>query len=166
MRKIILLTMLLPVWLSAQQGAAPPPTPAALTTAPSKQRPMRDWLGQHDDVAHFYGSFFLNEAAYQIQGWAFPKWKPSRKILIANAFTVLCISAKERFDMFKKNPTEWSWDDWLIGLWAIPIYNIVRICLNDWRSTRAEIYTDPIDPMIKKRNAPRKWSLKRQGFLN
>lgn len=154
----VLLILFVPILLSAQQPGA--------GSAPRPKQPVRDWLGVHDDVAHFYGSFFINEAAYQIQGFAFPDWKPSKRMLFSSAFTLGCIALKERWDMSKKHPTGWSWDDFFIGCWAIPVYLIVRVCLNDFRSSE-KIYADPLDPQIRKRSkAPRKWSLKRQGFLN
>lgn len=137
-------------------GVSPRPQP----------KPIESFLTKYNSEAHFYGSFFINEAAYQIQGFAFPDWKPSRRMLFSSAFTLGCIALKERYDMSKKYPTGWSWDDFFIGCWAIPIYLIVRVCLNDFRK-RNDIYIDPDDSQIRKRSkAPRKWSLKRQGFLN
>lgn len=141
--------------LAAQHGKAPQP------------RPVRDWLGQHDDVAHFYGSCFVNEAAYQVSGKLFPKWGTGKRLAFSCATTLVAITAKERWDMIKRNPTGWSWSDWLMGCWAIPIYCIVRICLNDFRGS-AGIVVDADDSMMarKRSKAPRKWSLKRMGFLN
>ena len=35
--------------------------------------------------------------------------------------------------MVKKNPTGWGWMDMFIGVWAIAIYDIVKICWYDWK---------------------------------
>lgn len=104
---------------------------------PSKPTPfLRDWLKQNDDVAHFYGSCLVNDVAYTAQGLLFPEWKPTKKLLISNAITISVISLKETYDCYKPNKTGWSWDDFFIGVWAMAIYTIVRICLNDYRTHR------------------------------
>lgn len=153
--KKLLLILFVPILLSAQQ-------PGASGTAPRPQpKPIESFITKYNSEVHFYSSFFINEAAYQIQGFAFPDWKPSRRMLFSSAFTLGCIALKERWDMSKKHPTGWSWDDFFIGCWAIPVYLIVRVCLNDFRSIE-EIYADPFDPQIRKRSkAPRNWCIKR-----
>jgi len=82
---------------------------------------------------HFYGSAAINESTYQIQSYAFPKWKESRKILISNGITLACIFTKEVYDTKKKKPTGFSWDDIFVGCWSIPVYDIVNLCRYDWK---------------------------------
>ena len=134
-----LIILLFPIMLSAQH------------------KPVRDWLTTHNDVAHFYGSVLVNETAYQVSGKLFPEWRPGKRIAFSNVVTLIAISIKERYDMLKANPTGWSWDDFFIGCWAIPVYDIVRICLNDFRKSPNDAYY--------KNKAPKKWSLKRMGFI-
>jgi hypothetical protein len=93
----------------------------------------REWLGKHDDVAHFYGSVSINEFSYQVSSWTFPKWSETKKVLISNAVTASCIFIKERYDMLKRNPTGWNWMDVFIGFWAIAIYDIFNICRFDFK---------------------------------
>lgn len=92
-----------------------------------------DKIKQRDDVFHFYGSVIIDESAYQIQSYAFPEMKEVPKVLIANGVTLLCIFGKERFDMVKKHPTGFSWDDVFVGSWAIPVYDIFNTCRYDLR---------------------------------
>ena len=120
-----------------------------------------------DGTLHFYGSCFVNEAAYQVSGKLFPKWGTGKRLAFSCGVTVLAITAKERWDIIKPHPTGWSWDDWLMGAWAIPVYVVVRICLNDFRGASDVVVDADGDSMMarKRSKAPRKWSLKRMGFL-
>jgi len=88
------------------------------------------------EVKHFYGAIIINEGTYQIQSFAYPKWTPTKKVLIANGITLTAIFGKEIYDKHKKNPTGFSWDDIFIGCWSIPVYDIVRICINDVKKRR------------------------------
>lgn len=89
-----------------------------------------------DDVLHFYGSFAINEGAYQIQSFAFPKMKETKKVLISNGITLLAIFGKEWYDTKKKRPTGFSWDDIAVGSWAVPIYDIFNIVRYDFKNNK------------------------------
>lgn len=115
----ILLLILLSFSLSAQK--------------PSSPKPVRQWLSDHNDAAHFYGSCLVNDVYYSTQGLIWKDWTPTKKLFFSNAMTLATISAKEYYDTKKANPTGWGWGDWLTGLWAMVIYTLFRICLNDFR---------------------------------
>lgn len=94
---------------------------------------FKEFSTKYNSEVHFYTAFAVNDVSYHIQTWAFPKWSPTKKILISNGITLTAIFSKELYDTRKKKPTCFSWDDALIGCWSIPIYDIVRICLNDFK---------------------------------
>lgn len=95
-----------------------------------------DKIKERDDVLHFYGSFAINEGAYQIQSFAFPKMKETKKVLISNGITLLAIFGKEWYDTKKKRPTGFSWDDIAVGSWAVPIYDIFNIVRYDFKNNK------------------------------
>lgn len=82
------------------------------------------------DVKHFYASMAVNEAAYQIQSFACPKWRNSTKLVVSNLTTLAVGIAKELYD---KRSTGFSKDDLGMDIWSMPVYTIVRICINDWK---------------------------------
>jgi hypothetical protein len=106
-------------------------------------RPIEAFTTKYNSEVHFYGSCLINDAAYSIQGLIWPNRKPAKKLLISNAITLSCITLKEVYDIRKPKPTGWSWDDWLIGVWAMAIYCIVRICINDFRKPKEIINLEP-----------------------
>jgi len=91
-----------------------------------------DWMTKNNDAVHFYTAFGINEAAYQIQSYAFPKWKPARKVLVSNLVTLAAIFGKEFCDSHKANPTGVSKPDILNGIWSIPVYDIWNVCRRDF----------------------------------
>jgi hypothetical protein len=93
---------------------------------------FKEFSTKHNDAVHFYAAFMTNEAAYQIQSYAFPKWKPARKILVSNAITVMAIVLKEVYDKHKPNPTGVSKLDMMNGGWSIPVYDIFNIVRRDF----------------------------------
>ena len=112
-----------------------------LTFAQSK--PPEPFITKYNAEVHFYGSCLVNDAAYSLQGLIWPNRTPAKKLLISNAMTLACISSKEFYDTQKKRPTGWGWSDWLVGLWAMAIYTIVRICINDFRKSKQSIKLEP-----------------------
>jgi len=123
MKTILLILISFSLFGQSPQSPAPSSAP----------RPARQWLSDHNDAVHFYSSCFANDIYYSTQGLIWKDWTPTKKLLFSNAMTLATISGKEFYDTKKANPTGWSWDDWLTGLWAMAIYTIVRICLNDFR---------------------------------
>lgn len=114
-----LLLILISFTCFGQQNKPPEPVPAFIT--------------KYNAEVHFYGSILVNDAAYSIQGLIWKDWTPTKKLIISNIVTLGAITLKEVFDMHKANPTGFSKDDFFIGLWAMPIYIMVRICINDFR---------------------------------
>lgn len=112
-----------------------------LTFAQSK--PPEPFITKYNSEVHFYGSCLINDAAYSIQGMIWPNRKPAKKMLISNAVTLSLITLKETYDIHKPKPTGWGWGDWLVGLWAMAIYTIVRICINDFRKSKEKIKLEP-----------------------
>ena len=104
---------------------------------------FKEFSTKYNAEVHFYTAFAVNEVSYQSLTLACPKWKPSRKILVSNAVTLSCIFAKELYDSRKAKPTGFSWDDVFVGTWSIPIYDIVRICANDFRKSKQSIKLEP-----------------------
>lgn len=100
---------------------------------PRAEQPVRNWLSTHNDAAHFYGSCLVNDFSYSTQGLIWKDWTPAKKLLFSNVTTLGMISLKEAYDIKKPNPTGWSWDDFFMGVWAMLIYTLVRICINDFR---------------------------------
>jgi len=93
---------------------------------------FKEFSSKHNDAVHFYTAFGINEASYQIQSYAFPKWKPARKILVSNLVTLAAIFGKEFYDSHKANPTGVSKPDILNGIWSIPVYDIWNVCRRDF----------------------------------
>lgn len=114
-----LLLILISFTLSAQYNRPPEPVPAFIT--------------KYNAEVHFYGSCLINDVAYTVQGLIWPDMKPAKKLLISNAVTLSCITLKETYDIYKANPTGFSKPDFFTGLWAMAIYTVVRICINDFR---------------------------------
>ena len=112
-----------------------------LTFAQSK--PPEPFITKYNAEVHFYGSCLVNDAAYSLQGLIWPNRTPAKKLLISNATTLVMITGKEVYDIHKRKPTGFSKDDFFIGLWAIPIYTIVRICINDFRKSKQSIKLEP-----------------------
>lgn len=112
-----------------------------LTFAQSK--PPEPFITKYNAEVHFYGSCLVNDAAYSLQGLIWPNRTPAKKLLISNAMTLAVITAKESYDIVKPRPTGWGWSDWLVGLWAMAIYTIVRICINDFRKSKQSIKLEP-----------------------
>ena len=112
-----------------------------LTFAQSK--PPEPFITKYNAEVHFYGSCLVNDAAYSLQGLIWPNRTPAKKLLISNAMTLAVITAKESYDIVKPRPTGWGWGDWLVGLWSMAIYTIVRICINDFRKSKQSIKLEP-----------------------
>ena len=92
---------------------------------------LTEFTTKYNSEVHFYSAFAINDLSYHVQSWSCPKWSPTKKILVSNGITLVAIFGKEFYDTKKKKPTGFSWDDALIGCWSIPVYDIVRICIND-----------------------------------
>jgi uncharacterized membrane protein len=92
-----------------------------------------DKVKQRDDVLHFYGAVTINDVSYHVQSFAAPKWSANKKILVSNGVTISCMVAKEFYDMRKPRPTGFSWMDIFMGSWGTIIYDIVRVCINDFK---------------------------------
>lgn len=101
------------------------------------------FITKYNSEVHFYGSCLINDVAYSVQGMIWPNRKPTKKLLISNAVTLSLITLKETYDIHKPKPTGWGWGDWLVGLWAMAIYTIVRICINDFRKPKEKIILEP-----------------------
>lgn len=112
-----------------------------LTFAQSK--PPEPFITKYNAEVHFYGSCLINDVAYSLQGMIWPNRKPAKKMLISNAVTLSLITLKETYDIYKPKPTGFGWVDWLTGLWAMAIYTIVRICINDFRKSKEKIILEP-----------------------
>lgn len=112
-----------------------------LTFAQSK--PPEPFITKYNAEVHFYGSCLVNDAAYSLQGLIWPNRTPAKKLLISNATTLVMITGKEVYDIHKRKPTGFSKDDFFIGLWAMAIYTIVRICINDFRKSKQSIKLEP-----------------------
>ena len=97
---------------------------------------LKDFTTKYNSEVHFYTAFSINEVSYQVQTIACPKWTPTKKILIGNGITLVAVFGKEIYDKHKAKPTGFSWNDAFIGCWSIPIYDIFRICLNDFKKRR------------------------------
>ena len=91
------------------------------------------FITKYNVECHFYGSILVNDATYSIQGLVWKDWTPTNRLIISNIVTLGAITLKEVFDIHKTNPTGFSKDDFFTGLWAMPIYIMVRICINDFR---------------------------------
>ena len=94
---------------------------------------LTDFTTKYNAEVHFYVPFAINDLSYHVQTWTCPKWSPAKKILVSNAITLTAVFSKEIYDKHKKRPTGFSWDDAFIGCWSIPVYDIFRICLNDFK---------------------------------
>ena len=112
-----------------------------LTFAQSK--PPEPFITKYNAEVHFYGSCLVNDAAYSIQGLIWKDRTPTKKLLISNAMTLATITAKELYDTRKRNPTGFSKWDFFIGSWAMLVYTIVRICINDFRKSKQSIKLEP-----------------------
>lgn len=108
-----------------------------------QNKPPEPFTSKYNGEVHFYGSCLINDVSYSLQGLIWPNRTPTKKMLISNAMTLACISSKEFYDTQKKRPTGWSWDDFFIGLWAMAVYTIVRICLNDFRNRNKKPILEP-----------------------
>jgi hypothetical protein len=118
--------LLIPLFTFAQQGKPP--------------RPMEAFTTKYNSEVHFYGSCLINDATYSIQGLIWPNRKPAKKLLISNAVTLSLITLKETYDVYKPKPTGFGKIDFFIGFWAMLIYTIVRICINDFRNKNKSLY--------------------------
>lgn len=132
---------------------------------------QKDWerfSTNHNDVVHFYAALTVDAAAYHIQSYAFPKWKPAKKILVSNLITLGAIFGKELWDKYKANPTGFNFEgDAVPGIWSIGIYDIFNVCKRDYVGHDVgDAYVKRIEVLDSLNPAPRKWSLKRMGFLN
>ena len=114
-----LLLIFLSLSLSAQYNKPPEPVPAFIT--------------KYNAECHFYGSCLINDVAYTLQGLIWPDRTPTKKLLLSNAVTLTCITLKETYDIYKANPTGFGKMDFFVGVWAMAIYTVVRICINDFR---------------------------------
>jgi hypothetical protein len=132
-----------------------------------KGQTFKDFSNNHNDVVHFYAAFSVNLTSYHSLSYACPKWKPAKKILVANLITLAAIFGKEFYDTKKPNKTGFSWDDAGIGCWSIPIYDAINICKRDYVGHDVgDAYVKRIEILDSLEPAPKKWSLKRNGFLN
>jgi hypothetical protein len=96
----------------------------------------QNFVTKYNAEVHFYSAFAVNEVSYQTLSLACPKWKPAKKILISNGITLLAVFGKEIYDVRKANPTGFSWPDAFVGTWSIPVYDIFRVCVNDFKKRR------------------------------
>ena len=109
----------------------------------AQNKPPEPFITKYNAEVHFYGSCLVNDAAYSLQGLIWPNRTPAKKLLISNATTLVMITGKEVYDIHKRKPTGFSKGDFFIGLWAMAIYTIVRICINDFRKSKQSIKLEP-----------------------
>jgi hypothetical protein len=98
-----------------------------------QNKPPEPFIAKYNAEVHFYGSCLVNDVTYSIQGLIWPNRTPTKKLLISNAMTLGVITGKELYDTRKRNPTGFSKWDFFIGSWAMIVYTVVRICINDLR---------------------------------
>jgi len=99
----------------------------------ASQTDWQKWSTKNNEAVHFYTAFGINEATYQIQSYAFPKWKPGRKMLVSNLVVLAAVFGKEVYDTRKAHPTGFSKDDIGMGVWSVPVWDIWNICRNNYR---------------------------------
>lgn len=90
---------------------------------------------------HYYVATGINDITYSAQGLVYKERSATKKLIISCLVTEAAIVTKETFDKYRPNEskrTGWSWNDFWIGNWSIPIYIEARIVINDVRKKQKQ----------------------------
>lgn len=131
---------------------------------------VRNWLGTHDDVSHFYAGFFIGVGTAEVV-YHYTK-NPNKACWAGFAVGTMVGFAKEYiYDGYFKRGVKSKWD-LFYTFWGSLISCMVTRCLFDYREHKLQInkqlQIDYLDDQIiikPKKHHKTKWSLKNCGLL-